>query len=83
VRDGVPDGDGDEVDLAAYVLQVAHDVRTPLTAIRGYADVLLQQGDDLPVLARADLLARIVSNAVRMEEQITAMTLLARPPGTS
>jgi K+-sensing histidine kinase KdpD len=78
----MPDGERD-VDLAAYVVQVAHDVRTPLTAIRGYADVLLQRGDDLAVDDRADLLKRIVSNAIRMEEEITEMALLAEGPGGS
>lgn len=70
-------------EFATYVLQVAHDVRTPLTAIRGYADVLLQRGDDLPAAAREDLLKRIVSNAVRMEEQITAMTEAAQTAESS
>jgi K+-sensing histidine kinase KdpD len=71
---------GDDGELAAYVLQLAHDVRTPLTAIRGYADVMLKRGDDLSVVQRADLLERIVSNAVRMEQQVTAMALFADPP---
>jgi K+-sensing histidine kinase KdpD len=72
-------GGGDhDANLAAYVVQVAHDVRTPLTAIRGYADVLLRRGDELAVDDRADLLERILSNAIRMEEQITEMTVRAQ-----
>jgi K+-sensing histidine kinase KdpD len=73
----MPNRDADD-DLASYVLQVVHDVRTPLTAIRGYADVLLQRGEELPANGRADLLERIVSNAARMEEQITELTVRAQ-----
>lgn len=66
-----------EAALAAFVIKVAHDVRTPLTAIRGYTDILLHKGEQLSAESREDLLKRIMASAIRMEEEITEMSLRA------
>ena len=67
----------DEAALAEFVIKVAHDVRTPLTAIRGYTDILLHRGDQRTADSREDLLKRTMASAVRMEEQVTEMALRA------
>jgi K+-sensing histidine kinase KdpD len=63
----------DDLSLAEYVLRAAHDLRTPLTAIRGFADVLVIKGDTLAADARAQLLARIAANAAAMDELIAGL----------
>ena len=45
---------------------LGHDLRTPLTAIRGAAETLQTAGGRLPEATRADLLATVVEEATRM-----------------
>ena len=50
----------------ALLTSLGHDLRTPLTAIRGAAETLRDNGDRLPEPTRADLLATVIEEAMRM-----------------
>ena len=51
--------------LRANLLRsISHDLRTPLTAISGNADVLLSDGEDLSAKKREGLLRDIRSDAM-------------------
>jgi len=58
-----------------FVSTVSHDLRTPLTSIRGYAQ--LAQMEVLPKHARDDVLRRIETSAERMANLITDLLDLA------
>ncbi len=55
-----------EVLRNALLTSLGHDLRTPLTTIRGAADTLLAHDATLPPAARRDLAATISEEAVRM-----------------
>ena len=46
---------GDDERLA----QLVHDLRTPLTIVLGFTDMLRKRGDDLPAEQRAEFVQRI------------------------
>jgi two-component system, OmpR family, sensor histidine kinase KdpD len=50
----------------ALLTSLGHDLRTPLTAIRGAAETLRDSGALLPEATRADLLATVIEEARRM-----------------
>ena len=50
----------------ALLTSLGHDLRTPLTAIRGAAETLQSAGARLPEATRADLLATVVEETARM-----------------
>ena len=50
----------------ALLTSLGHDLRTPLTAIRGAAETLRDNGERLPEPTRADLLATVIEEAARM-----------------
>ncbi|RAI58667.1 sensor histidine kinase [Roseicella frigidaeris] len=50
----------------ALLTSLGHDLRTPLTAIRGAAETLRDSGARLPEATRADLLATVIEEAGRM-----------------
>ena len=65
-------------ELMMFSASIAHDLRTPLRAINGFAStVLLDYGDKLGADATKQL-ERIMSGAVRMGELIDALLSLAR-----
>jgi signal transduction histidine kinase len=49
---------------------VAHDLKTPLTGVKLFADILLSHGDDLDGATRSKYLAVISSEAERMSRMI-------------
>jgi signal transduction histidine kinase len=53
-----PGGDAEE-----RLVQLVHDLRTPLTIITGFAELLERQGDTLTAEQRDDYLARIAAAA--------------------
>jgi signal transduction histidine kinase len=53
---------GDEVRA------LVHDLRTPLTLVEGFSDLLVRRGADLPVSERDEYLQRIAVAAREMRE---------------
>ncbi len=62
----------------ALLASLGHDLRTPLTAIRGAADTLRESGPRLSEASRADLLATIGEEAVRMNRFLANILDMAR-----
>ena len=46
--------------------KLVHDLRTPLTVVAGFAELLVRRGADLPPEQRDEYLARIVDGAQEM-----------------
>ncbi len=59
-----------------FVANVSHELRTPLTAIKGYAEALLDEPDDLE--ARQRFLDIILRHSTRMERLVKDLLRLAR-----
>ena len=47
---------------------LVHDLRTPLTLVSGFSDLLVRRGDDLAATERADYVRRIADAAREMRE---------------
>jgi signal transduction histidine kinase len=47
---------------------LVHDLRTPLTLVSGFSDLLVRRGDDLPASERDEYLRRIAEAAREMRE---------------
>ncbi len=62
----------------ALLSSLSHDLRTPLTAIRGAAETLVAAHDRLEPAARADLLDSIVQDTERMTRFLVNITRMAR-----
>ena len=45
-----------------------HDLRTPLTLVEGFSDLLVRRGDDLPAPERDEYVRRIADAAREMRE---------------
>ena len=54
-------------DPAARLVRLSHDLRTPLTIVAGFAD-LLQRRDDLTDAEREGHVARIAAAATQLRE---------------
>ncbi|HZS07982.1 MAG TPA: GAF domain-containing protein [Blastocatellia bacterium] len=65
-------------ELEAFAYSVSHDLRTPLRAMKGFSQVLLE--DYLPQLdaGARDCLRRVVAGSQRMSELIDALLNLSR-----
>jgi two-component system sensor histidine kinase KdpD len=64
--------------LTALLSSLSHDLRTPLTAIRGAAETLRSAGEALDAPTRADLLAAITQDTARMTRFLANITEMAR-----
>lgn len=53
--------------------QFRHDVQTPLAVIVGFAETLIQYGDQLPAEERRSLLAKIKAQAEHVMELVEAV----------
>ena len=62
----------------ALLSSLGHDLRTPLTAIRGAAETLASAGDALDQATREDLLASITEDTARMTRFLANITEMAR-----
>ncbi|OYV41551.1 MAG: histidine kinase [Acidocella sp. 20-61-6] len=62
----------------ALLSSLSHDLRTPLTAIRGAAETLATAGEALDQATRADLLASITQDTARMGKFLANITDMAR-----
>ncbi|WP_073235763.1 sensor histidine kinase [Desulforamulus putei] len=60
-----------------FVADVSHELKTPLTTIRGNIDLLRKMGDEHPAI-RQEALADIASEAERMSRLVSDMLVLAR-----
>jgi signal transduction histidine kinase len=59
-----------------FVANVSHELKTPLTVLRGYAETL--QGDDPPPDVRREFIAAMLGNARRMQRLIDDLLDLSR-----
>lgn len=57
---------------------VSHDLRTPITAIRGYAELMLSSGDRLGLEQREAYLTNIVRRSEQMERIVSDIMELTR-----
>ncbi|WP_158537330.1 sensor histidine kinase [Humitalea rosea] len=62
----------------ALLTSLGHDLRTPLTAIRGAAETLRTAGAALPEATRADLLTTIEEEATRLARWMSAILDIVR-----
>jgi signal transduction histidine kinase len=59
-----------------FVANVSHELKTPLTVVRGYAETLL--GDEPPQDVRRGFLTSILANATRMQRLVDDLLDLSR-----
>ena len=64
--------------LAQVVAGAAHDIRSPMTALRGFAGTLLSHWDRLDDGQRRTMLEGLVNDAVRMEVIVSQLVDAAR-----
>jgi PAS domain S-box-containing protein len=55
------------------ISKVTHDLRTPLTAIRGYSELLSMNLGDHPDPENMELLGKVVSNTISLETMISTL----------
>ncbi|HOU13846.1 MAG TPA: response regulator [Anaerolineae bacterium] len=65
------------VELDAFAHTVAHDLKTPLTAVVGFSDLLQKRYVQMPLDKLGDTLAIIAQNGRRMSNIINELLLLA------
>ena len=57
------------MSMAADDLQtLVHDLRTPLTLVEGFSDLLVRRGEELPASERDEYVQRIAAAAREMRE---------------
>lgn len=66
-----------EKALRQFVSDASHELRTPLASIRGYSEITLRHGKDLPETVSGSL-ERIESESIRMTGLVEDLLLLAR-----
>lgn len=64
-------------ELDAFAHTAAHDLKNPIHTIRGYAEVLRDEGDDLEPEVRAESVAAIYRTADAMNAIVQELLLLA------
>ena len=66
-----------EEKLRQFVADASHELRTPLASIRGYSEITLRQGENLPQDVQQSL-SRIESESIRMSHLVEDLLMLAR-----
>ncbi len=66
-----------ETKVRQFVADASHELRNPLAAIRGYAELTRRERDETPATT-AHALGRIESESVRMSRLVDDLLLLAR-----
>jgi signal transduction histidine kinase len=64
--------------IAEFAANVSHELKSPITAIRGAAELLREEMDQMPAAQRERFLANIESDASRMERLVNRLLELAR-----
>jgi len=62
--------------MKAFIGDASHELRTPITVIKGYAELLAAKGDDAQFRAKA--LGRVSAEVLRMEQLVSDLLLLAQ-----
>ncbi len=77
VEDSLAARQASETQVRQFVADASHELRTPLASIRGYAELVRRQRQEVP----ADVghaVRRVESEALRMSELVEELLLLAR-----
>ena len=77
VEDALAARQASETKVRQFVADASHELRNPLAAIRGYAELTRRSGEDLPPDA-AYAIGRVESEAERMSRLVEDLLLLAR-----
>ncbi|MGB3544980.1 histidine kinase N-terminal 7TM domain-containing protein, partial [Rubrivirga sp.] len=77
LRQALLDVEARNADLDAFAHTVAHDLKNPINAIRGYAELLLDEGDDLGAEIQTQSMKTIYSVAGKMNDIVAELLLLA------
>jgi len=77
VEDALAARQASEVKLRQFVADASHELRNPLAAIRGYAELTRRSREELPADA-AFAMSRVESEAERMSYLVEDLLLLAR-----
>ncbi len=64
--------------VAEFASNASHELKSPITSIRGAAELLAQEGAAMDEAQRARFLSNIAEDAQRMERLVTRMLELAR-----
>ncbi|MCC7076769.1 MAG: PAS domain-containing protein [Acidimicrobiia bacterium] len=67
-----------ESGAARMVATVAHEIRAPLTGVRGFASLLLRKGDAVTSDQREEMLGQIVTEAERMTRLVGELLDVSR-----
>lgn len=59
-----------EGDAEERLTRLVHDLRTPLTIVSGFAEMLVRRGDELAPEQRAEFLGRIDAAAAEMRRML-------------
>jgi two-component system OmpR family sensor kinase len=77
VEDSLAARHASETQVRQFVADASHELRTPVTSIRGYAELVRRQGSAVPDDV-AQALRRVEGEAVRMSDLVDDLLLLAR-----
>lgn len=67
-----------ETAAAQAVATVSHELRAPLTGVRGFASLLLQRGGDIDAAQRHEMLEQIVAESERMSRLVAELLDVSR-----